>query len=93
MGIHQRLGRPARSAASVSSGLLVRTQPSRFAMRWTCVSTQIPGLPNPSVTVRFAVFLPTPGSSRSASIVEGTRPPCSAISVRQMARICADFRR
>ena len=34
---------PARSAPACA----VRTNPRRFEMRWTCVSTQMPGLPKP----------------------------------------------
>ncbi len=45
------------------------TRPHRFEMRWTCVSTQMPGLPNASVTTRLAVLRPTPLSVSSSSIV------------------------
>src|SRR5436190_17520858 len=54
--IQYRDGSFARKAISVSSGVRVRTYPRRFEIRWTCVSTQIPGLSNPIVTTRFAVF-------------------------------------
>ena len=43
-------------------------------MRWTCVSTQMPGRPNANVTTRFAVLRPTPWRLSSASRSEGTRP-------------------
>ena len=38
---HHRDSVARYSACSVSSGVLVRTQPSRFAIRWTWVSTQM----------------------------------------------------
>ena len=41
--IQWRRGRRSRSAASVSLGRAVRTQPRRLEMRWTWVSTQMPG--------------------------------------------------
>ncbi len=62
-----RRGRaPARSA----SGVFVRTQPRRFAMRCTCVSTQmLSRLACDRISTRFAVLRPTPGSVRRSSIV------------------------
>jgi hypothetical protein len=48
-----RFGRTARRANSVSFGFRVETAPSRFTMRWTCVSTHMPGLPKASVTTRL----------------------------------------
>ncbi|HYA58169.1 MAG TPA: hypothetical protein VEH57_06900 [Thermoplasmata archaeon] len=44
-GIQNRGSMVSRSLASVSSGLRVRTTPSRFAMRWTWVSTGMAGIP------------------------------------------------
>ena len=38
-------------------------------MRWTWMSTQMPGLLNPWVTTRLAVLRPTPFSVRSASML------------------------
>src|SRR5918993_1716707 len=38
---HHRCSIDAYSACSVSSGVVVVTQPRRFEMRWTCVSTQM----------------------------------------------------
>ena len=37
----------------------------------------------------FAVFLATPGSSSSSSIVEGTTPPCFAVTMDIAP--CTDF--
>ena len=37
-------------------------RPSRFATRFTWVSTTTPGLPKALPRMTFAVFLPTPGS-------------------------------
>ena len=65
----------ARSAISVASGSLVCTYPQRLQMRWTCVSTQMPGKPKPAVSTRLAVLRPTPGSASSASRSGGTWPP------------------
>ena len=76
--IQWRRGRLARRAFSVSSGVLVLTYPQRFEIRWTCVSTQMPGFPYPTVTTRFAVFRPTPLRVRRSSIVSGTLPAESA---------------
>src|ERR1043166_1941625 len=41
--IQCRRGNFARRAHSVRSGVAVRTKPRRFVIRWTCVSTQMPG--------------------------------------------------
>ena len=62
---------------------VVRTQPSRFEIRCTCVSTQMfCALLNARISTRFAVFRPTPGSATSSSIVDGTRPPNVASASR-----------
>src|SRR5208282_2371377 len=53
---------------SVWSGVLVLIYPRRLEMRCTCVSTQIPGLPKPSVKTKFAVLRPTPLSVNNKSI-------------------------
>ncbi len=59
---------------SVCSGVRVRTTPSRFAIRWTWVSTGIAGIPYPKTRTQFAVFGPTPGIDVSSSNVRGTVP-------------------
>ena len=77
-------GEPPRSAASLSAGVRVWISPQRLEMRCTCTSTQIPGLPKPTVTTRFAVFRPTPLRVRRSSIRSGTRPPYRSRRSRQM---------
>src|SRR5690606_39125446 len=62
----------SRRANSVLSGVFVCTYPQRLQMRWTCVSTQIPGFRCPSVMTRFAVFRPTPLKVSNSSILQGT---------------------
>ncbi|MCI4339521.1 MAG: hypothetical protein L3J68_04225 [Thermoplasmata archaeon] len=52
----------------------MRTTPSRFEMRWTWVSTGIPGMSYPNTSTQLAVFGPTPGSDMSSSNVRGTCP-------------------
>ncbi len=59
-----RRGRDSRRASSVRSGVFDLTRPQRLEMRWTWVSTQMPGRPKASVTTRFAVLRPTPPSVR-----------------------------
>src|SRR3972149_920244 len=59
------------SDISVSSGVLVFMYPSLLDILWTCVSTQIPAFPKPTVTTRFAVFLPTPFNFKSSSKSSG----------------------
>ncbi len=44
-GIQYSRGTTFESAISVSSGVRVRTTPRRFAIRCTCVSTGIAGIP------------------------------------------------
>ena len=91
IGIQYRSGNRARSAASVSSGVRVRTTPSRFAIRCTWVSTGIPGNPKPKTSTQLAVFGPTPGSVVRASSVRGTSPPYRSRSSRAAARIVRAF--
>ena len=43
------------------------TSPILFVKRMQCVSVTIAGSPNTSPIIRFALFLPTPGSARSSS--------------------------
>ena len=63
------------NACSVSSGVLVCTQPSRFEMRCTWISTQMfLSLLKARIITRLAVFRPTPGSVIISSSVRGTRP-------------------
>jgi len=72
ISIQYLFGSFSRSTNSVSSGVFVDTNPHRFVILCTWVSTQMPGLPKPMVTTRLAVFLPTPFSFRSSSISSGT---------------------
>src|SRR5207253_5641101 len=56
--LHHRLAVERYSACSVSSGVRVATQPSRFEIRWTCVSTQMfCRLLNDRISTRFAEHL------------------------------------
>lgn len=73
-GIQYRSSITSRSLRSVSSGVRVRTAPSRFAIRWTWVSTGIAGMPYPNTSTQLAVFGPTPFIEVSSSIVRGTTP-------------------
>ena len=83
---HHRRSVARYSACSVSSGSVVFTQPSRFEMRCTCVSTQMfCRLLKPRISTRFAVLRPTPGSITSSSIVDGTLPPNRETSISQHA--------
>ena len=89
---HQRGSVALYNACSVSSGVFVFTQPSRFAMRWTCVSTQMFfWLSYARIRTRFAVFRPTPGSVRSYYIVEGVLPPKSFFSLENVALMYRAF--
>lgn len=74
------------SARSVSSGVRVRTTPSRFAIRWTCVSTGIAGIPYPNTSTQFAVLGPTPWREVSSSNVRGTTPPNRSRRSRETSR-------
>ena len=67
--------RPVERLLGLVGGRGSCTHPSRFAMRWTWVSTQmLSGLRWATIITRFAVFLPTPGNVSSSSIVAGTLP-------------------
>lgn len=68
-------GNISRSIISVSYGVLVVIKPNLLHIRWTWTSTHIPYLSNATVSTKLAVFLPTPGSSHSLSIVDGILPP------------------
>ena len=72
-----RFGRISRNTISVSSGDFVFTYPKRLQIRWTWISTQMPGLLCPNVKVRFAVFRPTPLSLSNSSNLSGTFPEYS----------------
>ena len=54
------------------------TSPIRFTSRIQCVSVTIAGFPNTSPMIRFALFLPTPGSFISASKSSCTFPSYSS---------------
>ena len=62
------LGSFSRSVNSVSWGFFVLTYPKRLVIRWTWVSTQMPGFLYPRVTTRFAVLRPTPFNFNNSSI-------------------------
>src|SRR5438094_9784112 len=82
---HQRAGVDLYTARSVSSGVRVRTHPSRFEMRCTCVSTQIfLRLLNDRISTRLAVLRPTPGKVSSSAMVDGTQPAKRSTSIRQV---------
>ena len=55
-------------SCSTRSGLSDRVRPSRFATRFTWVSTTILGWPKAFPRMTFAVFLPTPGKVINSSI-------------------------
>jgi len=74
-------------ARSVSSGVFVLTTPSRFAMRWTWVSTGIAGMPYPNTRTQFAVLGPTPRRDVSSANVRGTSPPNRSRTSRATSRI------
>ena len=57
------------------------TRPIRFTRRIQWVSVTIAGFPNTSPMMRFALFLPTPGSFNNASKSSGTLPPYSSRSI------------
>ncbi|MFZ0698818.1 MAG: hypothetical protein WAN74_01290 [Thermoplasmata archaeon] len=92
-GIQYRRSTICRKRCSVSSGVRVRTIPSRLAMRWTCVSTGIAGIPYPNTRTQLAVFGPTPGSEVSSSSVRGTSLWNRSRISREIARITRDLTR
>ena len=68
-------GKIFRSCFSTFSGSFPLERPSRPQIRIQWVSqTTLPGAPKMSPNRRLAVFLPTPGSFKSSSIVPGTFP-------------------
>ena len=72
------------SVLSGSFSCVLGLSASLWAMRFTCVSTAMPStMPKLTLSTMLAVFLPTPGSLVSSSIVWGTSPPNS------LAIICA----
>ena len=56
-----------------------------------CVSTGKVAMPNACDNTTLAVLCPTPGSASSASISEGTTPPCRSINnrARRFDKWCA----
>ena len=63
-------------SCSIFLGSVCLGQVEAFERRVTCVSTTTPyAMPNAVPNTTLAVFLATPGSVRSWSIVRGTRPP------------------
>lgn len=63
---------------SVSVGSFVCTNPIRFAILCTCVSTHTEGISIAYDLTHAAVFLPTIGSFKSSSVSEGTMPSNSS---------------
>ena len=62
-----------KSAISTFFGSLIpSTRPILFVRRMQWVSVTIAGFPKTSPMMRFALFLPTPGSFKSASKSSGT---------------------
>ena len=63
-----------RAISTFFGSLIPSTRPIRFVRRIQWVSVTIAGFPNTSPIIRFALFLPTPGSFKRASKSSGTFP-------------------
>ncbi len=75
-------GISSHNAISTFFGSLIpSTSPMRFVSRIQCVSVTIAGLPNTSPMMRFALFLPTPGSFNSVLNSSGTLQSNSSRSI------------
>src|SRR6185369_16854419 len=82
--VHCSWGTSFIKSCSIFSGAFSFEKPSRSDNRATCVSTTTPTLmPNAFPKTTLAVFLPTPPSSVSCSMVRGTSPPWRSTSARQ----------
>mmetsp|Transcript_7149 Transcript_7149/g.20715 ORF Transcript_7149/g.20715 Transcript_7149/m.20715 type:complete len:210 (-) Transcript_7149:230-859(-) len=79
-GIHDSM------AWRVFSGFAVGSRPvhpSWLQIRCTCVSTLMPShFPKATLRRMIAILGPTPGSLRTSSMLEGTRPPCWSAIMR-----------
>lgn len=82
----------AHSWRYVSYTFFACTRPRRLLTRNTWVSTGMAGMPKAAISTTEAVFLPTPGSAQSSSMVWGTSPPCRSVMMRQAYTIFSDFR-
>lgn len=60
---------------STCRGSFFSHSPKRQEIRIQWVSATMPPLPKTSPRIRFAIFLPTPGSERRSCILFGTLPP------------------
>ncbi len=88
MSSQYSFGTVLRSCVSVSSGVFVLTRPIRLLILWTWMSTGIEGMRKAYANTQFAVFLPTPGSLRSSSIVLGTWLRCCSCRILLSCLIC-----
>ena len=79
--------RSTRSGSFRDSGYM----PKRPQMRMQCVSATVPPLPYRSPSSRLATLRPTPGRRSSSSMLSGTRPPYSSVSMAQAARMSRAF--
>ena len=75
------------SISTFFGSLIPSTRPIRLQSLMQCVSVTIAGLPNTSPMIRFALFLPTPGSFNNLLKSSGTFPPYSSRSIRIQALI------
>ena len=66
-----------RAISTFFGSFILSTSPILFTKRMQWVSVTIAGFPNTSPIIRFALFLPTPGSFRRALKSSGTLPPYS----------------
>ncbi len=59
-------------SCSTFAGRVLLERPSLLESLIQCVSVTMAGLPYMSPKIRLALFLPTPGSFKSSSMVSGT---------------------
>ena len=86
--LRKEMGMIFQSAISTFFGSLIpSTRPIRFVRRMQCVSVTIAGFLKTSPMIRFALFLPTPGSFKIASKSHGTLPSYSSRSIFMHALI------
>ncbi len=91
--IHRSGGSSACMSTSTLSGCCCEVKPSRYASRFTWVSTGKAASPPRWMHTTPAVLRPTPGSCSSASRERGTSPPCSATSALAAATMFFAFAR
>jgi len=78
-GLQRSWGRSLIRSCSTRSGFPLSVSPSLADRRFTCLSTTTAGFPKKLPRITFAVFLPTPLSEVSPSIVSGTPSPYFSI--------------